>query len=387
MKFYLFKKPKVFAGGKKGYRWYYTYTDPSTKKRPQKACIGCRTRREAEAYVRALSPESVMPERRALVRDIAKDMYIPGGAHIQRRAQLGRVLDIKTILESRRFVEKILSDWGGRPLEAINSPEVTTLLMQVPRGAVWKKKYRRVFIEIYDEARWQGFKIPKPEFDRFVVRCRKPDTFSTEELNRLFVPENFPSETFYLLFLLCLSAGLRIGEALGAQHRQILFDRRAFVIDGFCKEGGVRTNYNKTGSADNQRIRVTILPCFIVEQLSGFICRNNIGENDFLFVREDGRPISRAAAYTVFRRALVKIKIAGGPAKTKDKNTARKLCIHSLRYTYVTRMRRELPAETVMKAVGHMNVEMTDYYTNKRAVDESLAGLTGLDAAADKLFQ
>jgi hypothetical protein len=50
-------------------------------------------------------------------------------------------------------------------------------------------------------------------------------------------------------------------------------------------------------------------------------------------------------------------------------------------------MRRALPAETVRKAVGHMSIEMTDYYTNKRAVDESLDGLAGLDVAVDELFR
>jgi integrase len=64
----------------------------------------------------------------------------------------------------------------------------------------------------------------------------------------------------------------------------------------------------------------------------------------------------------------------------------RKIVCQSLRYTYVTRMRRELPAETVMKMVGHINVGTTDYYTDKRAVDESIAALTDAIHAADNLF-
>jgi hypothetical protein len=48
-------------------------------------------------------------------------------------------------------------------------------------------------------------------------------------------------------------------------------------------------------------------------------------------------------------------------------------------------MRRELPAEIVMKLVGHTTVGMTEYY-NKRIIDESLAGLTGADTAVQKLL-
>jgi integrase len=63
----------------------------------------------------------------------------------------------------------------------------------------------------------------------------------------------------------------------------------------------------------------------------------------------------------------------------------RRLIVHSFRFTYVTFMRRELPAETVMKLVGHTTVGMTEYY-NKRVIDESLAGLTGADTAVQKIL-
>jgi hypothetical protein len=36
--------------------------------------------------------------------------------------------------------------------------------------------------------------------------------------------------------------------------------------------------------------------------------------------------------------------------------------------------------------VGHLKPEQTDYYTNRRALDESIAGLIGANTAADKLF-
>ena len=42
---------------------------------------------------------------------------------------------------------------------------------------------------------------------------------------------------------------------------------------------------------------------------------------------------------------------------------SRKLVPHSLRFTYVTRMRTELPVEDVRQLVGHNSVEMTEYYT------------------------
>jgi integrase len=63
----------------------------------------------------------------------------------------------------------------------------------------------------------------------------------------------------------------------------------------------------------------------------------------------------------------------------------RRLIVHSFRFTCVTFMRRELPAKTVMKLVGHTTIGMTEYY-NKRVIDESLSGLTGADTAVQKIL-
>jgi integrase len=71
--------------------------------------------------------------------------------------------------------------------------------------------------------------------------------------------------------------------------------------------------------------------------------------------------------------------------KAEIKINGRRLIVYSFRFTYVTFMRRELPAETVMKLVGHTTAGMTEYY-NERIIDESLSGLTGADTAVQKLL-
>jgi integrase len=155
-----------------------------------------------------------------------------------------------------------------------------------------------------------------------------------------------------------------------------MLERKALVVDGFCKQNGTRTNYNKTGSADKPRFRVVLLPEFAILKLSDYITRSGLVSDDYCFTRNN-LPIRSEYAEDVFVRAVKKAGIT-----TEN----RKLVVHSLRYTYVTRMRRELPAEIVQKAVGHTDVAMTDYYTNNKLLDDSIAGLAGLDKAADNLF-
>ena len=43
--------------------------------------------------------------------------------------------------------------------------------------------------------------------------------------------------------------------------------------------------------------------------------------------------------------------------------------MHSLRYTYVTRMRQLYDGELVRKMVGHAQIEMTDYYTRNELTE------------------
>jgi integrase len=214
------------------------------------------------------------------------------------------------------------------------------------------------------------------------VRPRKADVLSTDELKRLFVPDNFLSRMFYTMFLLCLSGGLRLGEVRAVRRRQLFFERKALLVDGFCKRDGTRTSYNKKGSLENPRHRITMLPDMTLRELAEHIGANSTGEEDFLFTENDGKALTQDRAQWGFERAILKSGI--------DVSN-RKIVCHSLRYTFVTRMRRELPAETVMKMVGHLSPEQTDYYTNKRAVDEPIAALSSaaLTSAlhiADNLF-
>jgi integrase len=382
MEFHVFKKPKKLKNGKTVHRWYYYYLDED-KKQVQRACRTCKTRKEAEDYIRELEGDNSL-DKTALIKDIAAAMFIPGGGHVDRMEQLGRVYDITTLLDARRYIKQIIETWGSRPLASIDPIEVTTYLFGINRSGQWKNRYKKIFSELYEEAKWQKLKIPKPHFDSFAVRPEKADVLTTAELKALFAPGNFRlprmedhAEIFYAMFLLCLSGGLRLGEVRAVRRKQIFFDRKALIVDGFCKRDGRRTTYNKKGSPENPRLRVTILPDFTLGKMAEHIAERGIGDDDFMFSENMGKPITQDRAEYVFEQALIKANI----------NTeSRKVVCHSLRYTYVTRMRRELPIETVQKMVGHLKPEQTDYYTNRRALDESIAGLIGANTAAENLF-
>ena len=108
-----------------------------------------------------------------------------------------------------------------------------------------------------------------------------------------------------------------------------------------------------------------------------YIDSHYLSENEFIFQRDDGRPLRQEYLESVFHRVIEKAGII-----TAD----RKLCPHSFRFTYVTRMRRKLDAETVQKMVGHSSVEMTEYYT-RAAIPEMVEGLNPARQAVNMLFE
>jgi hypothetical protein len=118
VEYHVFKKPVKGRSGRLVHRWYYYWTDPEGNQ-IQRACRGCKNRSDAENYIRTLpapveaAAAGKVPEKpNVLIRDIAKDMYIPGSAHVSRRQQLGKSIDHEPLVESRRYIKRIIGLWG-----------------------------------------------------------------------------------------------------------------------------------------------------------------------------------------------------------------------------------------------------------------------------------
>ena len=393
MDYSAFQKTVKGPGGKKRRRWYYYWIDAAGKQH-QKICPDCRNRNEAENYIRtlpSLAPAVTSPDE-ITIAEIAGEMYIPGSAHVNRRVQLGKSAEIETMLECRRYIKYIIALWGDIRLKDLDAAEVMPYLFASKKSGKWKNRFLEVLGEIYTESTWYKCRIIKPKFQRFAYKSNKPDIFTTAELDRLFKPDNFPDEMFYLFFLLSLSAGLRLGEARAVRAKQIIFEHKVLIVDGFCKADGTRTNYNKKGTPENPKFRVVFLPDMTLDKMASWIAAKGLKDDDYCFALKDGRPAWRETYERTFHYAL---QSAGFIQKSKDKNKretglkpidGRKLVPHSLRYTYISRMRRELTADELKPMTGHVDGEQVDYY-NRKVLELALAALPAKGkAATDSLF-
>ncbi len=366
---------KIQTKNKSVYRWYYSFVDPFTGIKKQRVIPGCHNRAEAYAYISML-PD--LEQRKVLIKDICKDMFIPGSAHLERLEQHGKSLTIETCQRHRRAIKLIIRLFGDMELKDLTVMAVDDFLRNDTKHmGSWKNSFLETLAHVYKEAPFLGCTgIVKPPFPRFSRNSKKADIFTTEELELLFDKSKWTNERDYLALLCMVSFGLRIGEVRAIQLRQFIFDRNALVVDGFCKSNGLRTDYNKKGNDEDKKWRVSFAPTSTITQLIEYVNKNNIFLDDFVFAHEDGTPLRREYLEDVFNRQL---EIAG------IEKGERKLVPHSFRFTYVTRMRRELPAETVRKLAGHSSVEMTDYYT-RAAIPEMVAALESAVPVADGLF-
>jgi integrase len=207
---------------------------------------------------------------------------------------------------------------------------------------------------------------------------RRADIFTDGELERFFNFKIYGDSELYLFYLCCLTAGLRPGEARGLRPKQILFDRNMLIVDGSIKKNGIRTAYNKKGQREYWKLRIVPLPDLTLSTLKEHIERKRLKGDDFIFTakKDPSRPITE---YYIHDHMARIIREAGIQAQ------GQKLAINSFRYTFINRIRRELPTGIVMKLVGRKLFDITDHYHN-RGIDASSAGLARTDTAVQKLL-
>ena len=343
---------KVLRNGEIVTRWFYVYFDSETGKKRKRICKDCYTEKEAKLYVARLV---FLNNNQYLIKNIAAEMYLPESEHLKRLESFGRHISEETRSQKRQHIELIIQKWGERSINDLRVSEIEQYLLLDNHSGSWKNFYLETFGNIYDETIWCCDKpVLKPQFQRFARNSRQSDIFSAEELNKIFDLKLWNDYQEYLLFYITATCGLRLGEARGLKVNQFNFKEQYLLVNGFCKKNGFRTNYNKKGNENEKKYRVVPLTDECVLKVSNYIFQRHLDSDDFLFTFSD-KPISQDRLYRTFTGIVKNLNL--------NPDSTRKLVPHSLRFTYVTRMRTELPVEDVRQLVGHNSTDMTEYYT------------------------
>lgn len=372
----LFEVKKKTSDGNVIKKYYYTYKDPSTKRRKTRVCKNCSTLDDAKLFLKKVK---IANQNQYLIRHIAYDMFLEDSEHLKRLKLLGKSICEKTRKQKRKYIELIIYTFGDKYLDKLKISEIQQYLIDDDEhSGSWKNSYLEAFSAIYDETIWKCNRpIPRPDFQRFSRNSKKADVFTTDELLKFFNYDYWKNydKQYYLLFLCCISCGLRLGESIGLRAKQFIFNENVLVIDGFIRYDDVRTDYNKTGSEEEKKWRVVPLPDTTATFIKNYLLTKKINDNDLIF-KLHNKCIRQDVSRKVFNMVLENCGV--------EKND-RKLVPHSLRYTYITRMRRDCSAEDVKKLAGHSNIQMTDYYT-RVVIDELIQNIKTTIPAANRLF-
>ena len=181
--------------------------------------------------------------------------------------------------------------------------------LDVARSSSWKNHYLQVFKELYGEYVWKtGLEIVVPTFPRFSNSSKKADVFSTDELNQFFNCAIWDDEAEFLLFYVTVNCGLRMGEARGLKAKQFNFKKHILIVDGFIRFDGSRTNFNKSGSIREKKIRVVFLP----KEKSSRILEEMTFLEKILFSRETESRSVRSSVIVFLKKCSKSLQLRTG---------------------------------------------------------------------------
>ena len=116
-----------------------------------------------------------------------------------------------------------------------------------------------------------------------VKKAGRPDIFTLDEITRLINPELYTDKVLHLYYSCCLLGDVRTGEVRGMRPKQILFDRKALIVDGFAKSDGMRVDYHRQGTKINPKFRIIPLPDITLNLLREHLVERRAPEDGFIF--------------------------------------------------------------------------------------------------------
>jgi integrase len=201
------------------------------------------------------------------------------------------------------------------------------------------------------------------------------DPFTQEELKKLLdsFALNFPN--YYPMFLSLARTGIRFGECLGLQWKDIDFENRFINIERGLSKGKIET----PKSGQSRKVDMSLQLAEVLKNLRRQRKLDALKNGwrrvpGWVFVARDGNPYHESYPRRIFYEAIKRADL-------------RKIRVHDLRHTYATlRITKGDNVADVSKQLGHHSVKFTmDIYYhwipggNKNEVD----GLDDMDGESN----
>jgi len=374
-KYHLFRRSYLRAG-KRIRKWYYWFYDKAGTQ--VRKATGKDTRERAQEFVDKLNrgERIAAGDERLTFAAFAADMFIPGKCPYlnRRREKDGFELKEHTRYIHRHNLERFLFPaFGSRPLQEVDGVEVEEYLLEVDVSNSVKNGIIQTLRIVLLEAQRRKIIAVIPTMEPFRRNSKRYDTLTDGELEALFPddPEALglvwsqpaygldPPRAglmFGSMFCLMVSAGLRSGEARALHREQIYEEQGGIIVDRAFDSADV-LSLPKKGTGSDPRHRAVPVPDRTIRILSRWL---PFAPHHGPIFTYQGRPVSQSYLLARFELGIRTAGITGGD---------RRLKVHSLRYTYVTRMETLVSGQALREWTGHRSEQMTDLYSRPHLLD------------------
>jgi integrase len=364
--YHLFKYHYRRKNGTKYFYWWYWWYDPDTGRQMKKPAGRAQTvKKRAQEYIDSL-PEPVGSG--GTVRAVASPMFVPGSAFLRRREEKNSSMAQGTWRTYAGFVKNhILPDWGDMPITRVEGDAIEDWLLEKDLKNSTRNSIIDCWNFIFKEAKRQKKLRNIPMIERFSRNSDRYDTFRLDELELLFPWEKEKLIDLYLeeedgqeqrkyglmfavMLLTAVSGGLRSGEVRALYRDQVFLKQKGIVVN---KSLNLQNEdvLPKKGSAANPKFRAIPLPGRTMEVLGWWMDQAPPSGHIFKYQGQ-----------VVDRKVLLQ-RLHTGMTRAKIEPKGRKLAVHSLRYTYNTKMETLLSEERLLQFMGHESRKMTIHYS------------------------
>jgi len=214
-------------------------------------------------------------------------------------------------------------------------------------------------------------KIFKKQESKLII-----EPYTQEELKTLLDTMMLHFKKHYSMFLTMARTGIRYGECLGLQWKDIDFENRFIHIQRGFSKGKIETPKSGQSRKVDMSLQLADVLKTLLYQRKIDTLKNGWGSMpEWVFIKDNGNPYHESYSRRIFYSAI-------------EKAGLRKIRIHDLRHTYATlRITKGDNVADVSKQLGHHSVKFTmDIYYhwipggNKNEVD----GLDDMDGVVNK---
>ena len=286
---------------------------------------------------------------------------------ILRREAGGHELTDNTLKVYLHALAQIKKAFGEKRLSEIRLKDLEIWILGLTCASSTRSIVLGVLRILFKEAMREELikEDPTKQIEPLKIKRLVRGVFSLAELGKLFPPDHAELERLWrgriyaMFFLTMATAGLRNSEARALQWRHYLRAERALLVEQ-------QEQLGKITHTKGKRDRLVLIPDRTCAELDQWHESTLYGDlDDFMFPNATGAPYGMKAPQEWLGRALPRAEIDAA---------GRVLVVHSFRHTYVTHVRRNVPADALGEMIGHSNEATTDGYDHP-SIAQRLAAL------------